>query len=70
MYKGIKILYLHKGIKYSMFPMLHRVRQGENVSPILFSLFLNDLENYLKSNNCNGVSMDVNDFDNFEVGVR
>ena len=70
MYKGIKILYLHKGIKSSMFPMLHRVRQGENVSPILFSLFLNDLENYLKSNNCNGVSMDVNDFDNFEVGAR
>ena len=35
------------------------------MSPILFSLYLNDLENYLKSNNCNGVFMDVNDFDNF-----
>ena len=31
------------------FPCLTGVRQCENLSPILFSLFLNDLEKFLKS---------------------
>ena len=32
------------------------VRQGENLSPILFSLFLNDLEEYLINKNNNGIN--------------
>ena len=33
------------------------VRQGENLSPILFSLFLNDLEEYLINKNNNGIHL-------------
>ena len=38
------------------------VRQGENLSPVLFSLFVNDLEAFLHSKNNNGIIIDaVND---------
>ena len=33
------------------------VRQGQNLSPILFSLFLNDLEEYLINKNNNGINL-------------
>ena len=33
------------------------VRQGEHLSPVLFSLFLNDLEEFLVSNNNNGIDL-------------
>lgn len=35
------------------------VRQGENLSPILFSLFLNDVESYLSENNNNGIILNT-----------
>ena len=28
------------------------VRQGENLSPLLFALFVNDIEEYMLENNC------------------
>ena len=34
-------------------------RQGEKLSPILFSLFLNDVENYMFTNN--GFNLELND---------
>ena len=44
----------HEGIS-EYFQCNIGVRQGENVSPFLFSIFLNDLENYLLSKNVTGV---------------
>ncbi len=33
------------------------VRQGENLSPLLFSLYVNDIEEHQLENNCNYVSI-------------
>ena len=43
------------GSLYSSFPCQLGVRQGENLSPFLFSVFLNDLESFLTMNNINGL---------------
>ena len=35
------------------------VRQGENLSPLLFSIYLNDLEQHLFDNSCNGFKYEL-----------
>ena len=37
--------------------------QSENLSPVLFSLYLNDLESYLLSHSCKGIDVEANTAD-------
>ena len=41
------------------------LRQGDNISPILFSMYLNDLETYFEANHINGISVKFNADDIF-----
>ena len=38
-----------------LFSCNKRISQGDGLSPVLFSLFMNDLPQYFKQNNCPGV---------------
>ena len=58
MYKGIKSCVSFSGEQSTFFPCLRGVRQGENLSPVLFALFLNDLENFMHSNDCSGIDLE------------
>lgn len=55
MYNGIKARIKLNGMTTDTFPCELGVRQGENLSPFLFSIFLNDLEGFLKSTGSNGL---------------
>ena len=54
MYEGIKSCVFSGNIKSNYFTSNTGVRQGENLSPMLFALYINDLENHLisKGNTC------------------
>jgi hypothetical protein len=41
-------------IRSDFFPCSNGVRQGENMSPLLFALYLNDFESFLQTNGFNG----------------
>ena len=50
-----------------MFSCMNGLREGENLSPILYSMYVNDLRNFLEQCNCKGVSVqsvDKNYIDN------
>lgn len=56
MYDSIKSCVSINGVTSRFFPSNIGVRQGENLSPFLFSVFLNDLETFLSSGNeINGI---------------
>ena len=56
MYQNIKSCLSYNGQTSSYFPCEIGVRQGENLSPFLFSIFLNDLENFLSTENFRGLT--------------
>jgi len=59
MYNDIKSCIAVNGEFSDFFQSCRGIRQGENLSPILFSTFLNDLEHYLLTNN--NVCLDIRD---------
>ena len=61
MYKGIKSCISFNGDLSNFFMCDKGVRQGEDLSPLLFLIFLNDVEQYLYDKHCNGVNIEYED---------
>ena len=61
---GIKSLVKLNGIASNFFECNVGVRQGENLSPFLFSLYINDLENFLLEKNIVGLQSISNEIEN------
>jgi hypothetical protein len=57
MYQNIRSCICNHNMYSDYFPCSIGVRQGENLSPLLFSLFLNDLEEYLTNSHCKCVQL-------------
>ena len=53
LYQNVKSCVFQNGQTSEFFTCSAGVRQGENLSPRLFSLFVNDLEKYMIDNQCN-----------------
>ena len=58
-YGDTKSCVRHNNQLSELFSCVIGVRQGENLSPLLFALYLNDLRTYL-SNSCPGMEIRVN----------
>lgn len=56
MYDNIKAKIIKDGEFSNIFTCNASVRQGENLSPLLFPIFLNDLEEFFIENGCPGLS--------------
>ena len=50
MYQNIKLCVASEGKLSDFFVSNVGVRRGENLSPLLFSIYVDDLENYLSAN--------------------
>ena len=61
MYSEIKSCITINGISSVYFTCDIGVRQGENLSPLLFAIYLNDLENFMNISGCRGIEIDVQD---------
>jgi len=64
MYNNIKSC-IFMGEKSNFFACENGLRQGENLSPVIFSIFLNDLESYIKTAGSNGVQIDTGEAANW-----
>ena len=62
-YKGIKSCVSYNGEQSSFLSSFRGIRQGKNLSPVLFALFLNDLESFICDKSCNGVNFEFQYYD-------
>lgn len=62
LYHNITYCVKYSGSQSSFFQSYCGVRQGENVSPILFSMLLNDLKDYLNTRQCSVINLNLPDF--------
>ena len=69
MYKNIKSNVTVNNNSSAFFPCQTGVRQGETLSPFLFSIFLNDLEMFLLCRNVQGITCDIN-YDEISVYIK
>ena len=58
-YGNIKSNVEANGNMSAFFKCLSGLRQGENMSPFLFSIFLNDLKAFLRAHNVNGKTCNI-----------
>ena len=65
MYNEIKSCVSLLGSTSSFFSSFSGVRRGENLSPVLFSMYLNDLEAYLMHDRSSGLEFDTHDDEMF-----
>lgn len=61
MYSEIKSCVTFNGHSSGFFSCEKGVRQGENLSPLLFAIYMNDLENFMRLNGCTGIDIDMHD---------
>ena len=65
MYAQIKSCVFLNGEKSDFFISVRGVRQGENLSPLLFSLFVNDIVDELTNHGCSPINFEDNlDYEN------
>ena len=65
LYAQVKSCVFLNGKKSDFFISARGVRQGENLSPLLFSLFVNDIEDEFLKQNCKYINLDDDRLDNF-----
>ena len=65
LYQNIKSCVMYSGQQSNSFSSYYGVRQGKTLSPVLFSLFLNDLEDFLVNSICSEINLNMpgNDLD-------
>ena len=68
MYSEIKSCITINGNSSGYFTCDKGVRQGENLSPLLFAIYLNDLENYMNTTGCKGIEIGIQN-DEFTIFI-
>ena len=71
MYTGIKSRIVYNGEMSEYFSCNIVVRQGENMSPFLFSLYLNDLQQFIEEKNVCGLNCITDEIENeFDIYLK
>ncbi len=69
LYNNIKSCVISNNNMSDLFGISRGVRQGENLSPLLFSIFVNDAEECLFAKNCKGIVIN-RDNDSAKLGIH